>query len=58
MVADALGVSRSNLVARLQGGAKPRGRYRKAQDEAVLERVRRLWSTPARPTATAGSRRC
>jgi transposase InsO family protein len=47
-VADALGVSRSNLVERLQGGAKPRGRYRKEHDGAVLKRVRRL--VDARPT--------
>lgn len=47
-VADALGVSRSNLVERLKGGAEPRRRYHKAQDGAVLERVRCL--VDARPT--------
>jgi hypothetical protein len=40
-VAETLEVSRSNLVERLVGGAKPRRRYQKAQDEAVLPLVRR-----------------
>jgi hypothetical protein len=48
VVADTLGVSRSNLVERLAGGAKPRRRYQKAQDAAVLPLVRRL--VDARPT--------
>ena len=47
-VAETLGVSRSNLVERLAGGAKPRRRYQKAQDAAVLQLVRRL--VDARPT--------
>jgi transposase InsO family protein len=47
-VAEALGVSRSNLVERLAGGAKPRRRYQKAQDAAILPLVRRL--VDARPT--------
>lgn len=47
-VAEALGVSRSNLVERLAGGAKPRQRHQKAQDAAVLPLVRRL--VDARPT--------
>ena len=47
-VAETLGVSRSNLVERLAGGAKPRRRYQKAQDAAVLPLVRRL--VDARPT--------
>jgi putative transposase len=47
-VAEVLGVSRSNLVERLAGGAKPRRRYQKAQDAAVLPLVRRL--VDARPT--------
>jgi len=47
-VATTLGVSRSNLVERLAGGAKPRRRYQKAQDAAVLQLVRRL--VDARPT--------
>ena len=47
-VAETLGVSRSNLVERLVGSAKPRRRYQKAQDAAVLPLVRRL--VDARPT--------
>ncbi len=47
-VAETLGVSRSNLVERLAGGAKPRRRHQKAQDAAVLPLVRRL--VDARPT--------
>ena len=48
VVAETLGVSRSNLVERLAAGAKPRRRYQKAQDAAVLPLVRRL--VDARPT--------
>jgi putative transposase len=47
-VAKVLGVSRSNLHARLTGGAKPRGHYRKAQDAAVLPLITKL--VAARPT--------
>lgn len=47
-VVEALGVARSNLVDRLAGGAKPRRRYQKAQDAAILPLVRRL--VDARPT--------
>ena len=47
-VAETLEVSRSNLVERLARGAKPRRRYQKAQDAAVLPLVRRL--IDARPT--------
>lgn len=47
-VADTLGVSRSNLIERLQGRAKPRRRYHKAHDAALLVRLRRL--VDARPT--------
>ena len=47
-VAETIGVSRSNLIERLAGGAKPRRRYQKAQDAAVLPLVRRL--VDARPT--------
>ena len=47
-VAETLGVSRSNLIERLAGGGKPRRRYQKAQDAAVLPLVRRL--VDARPT--------
>ena len=53
-VAETLGVSRSNLVERLAGGAKPRRRYQKAQDAAVLPLVRRL--VDARPTYTRRTR--
>jgi transposase InsO family protein len=48
VVAETLGVSRSNLVERLAGSAKPRRRYQKAQDAAVLPLLRRL--VDARPT--------
>jgi putative transposase len=47
-VAETLGVSRSNLAERLAGSTKPRRRYQKAQDAAVLPLVRRL--VDARPT--------
>ena len=48
VVAETLGVSRSNLIERLARGAKPRRRYQKAQDAAVLPWIRRL--VDARPT--------
>ena len=47
-VAETLGVSRSNLHARLNGSAKPHRRYHKAQDAAVLPRIERL--VAKRPT--------
>jgi putative transposase len=47
-VADTLGVSRSNLNARVSGKTKPRRRYHKAQDAAVLPLIERL--VTARPT--------
>ena len=47
-VAETLGVARSNLVERLNSRAKPRRRYHKAQDEAILPLVRR--PVDARPT--------
>jgi putative transposase len=47
-VAEALGVSRSNLNARLNGCVKPRRRYHKAQDAAVLPLISAL--VAARPT--------
>lgn len=47
-VADTLGVSRSNLQERLNGSAKPRRSYHKAQDAVVLPRIQRL--VAARPT--------
>jgi len=48
VVAETLGVSRSNLVDRLQGKAKPRRRYHKAQDAALVPLITAL--VAARPT--------
>ena len=47
-VADTLGVSRANLVERLQVRSKSRGSYRKAEDEELLPIIRRL--VDQRPT--------
>ena len=47
-VADVLGVSRSNLHDRLKGATKPRRRYHKAQDAALLPLITAL--VTARPT--------
>jgi transposase InsO family protein len=47
-VAEALGVSRSNLQDRMNGKTKPRRRYQKAQDAAVLPLIDKL--VTARPT--------
>jgi len=47
-VAEILGVSRSNLHDRVTGKTKPRRRYHKAQDAAVLLLIERL--VAARPT--------
>lgn len=47
-VAKTLGVSRSNLHDRLNGSAKPRRGYHKAQDAAVLPRIQTL--VAKRPT--------
>lgn len=47
-VAMTLDVSRSNLQDRLNGSAKPRRSYHKAQDAAVLPRIERL--VAKRPT--------
>jgi hypothetical protein len=47
-VARTLGVSRSNLNARLNGSAKPRRRYHKAQDAVVLPLISAI--VAARPT--------
>lgn len=41
-VAEALGVSRSNLAERAKGTAPPRGPYRKAGDDELLPLIRRL----------------
>ena len=47
-VADTLGVARSNLIAQVQGPAKPRGTYRRQGDDELLQAIRQL--TDARPT--------
>ncbi len=47
-VAETLDVARSNLIDRLKGRAKPRRRYQKAQDAAVVPLITALVS--ARPT--------
>lgn len=47
-VAETLGVARSNLHQRLNGSTEPRRSYHKAQDAAVLPRIRAL--VAARPT--------
>ena len=41
-VAETIGVSRSQLHARATGTSKPRGCYRKAEDDALLPALRRL----------------
>lgn len=41
-LADTLGRPRSNLIARRDGLAKPRRRYRKAEDTSLLPLIRRL----------------
>jgi len=41
-VAKTLGVARSNLVKRQKGSAKPRGRYRKAEDVELLPLIRTI----------------
>ncbi len=48
VVAETLGVSRSNLIDRLSGRTKPRRRYRKAQDAAVVPLITTL--VAKRPT--------
>jgi putative transposase len=48
VVAESLGVARSNLIDRLKGRTKPRRRYQKAQDAAVVPRITALVSV--RPT--------
>ena len=48
VVAETLGVARSNLHDRLKGTTKPRRRYHKAQDAALLPLVTAL--VTARPT--------
>ncbi|GJE42487.1 hypothetical protein AEGHOMDF_1659 [Methylobacterium soli] len=48
VVDDVLGVARSNLVEQMRGGARSRGPYRRADDEAVLIAIRAI--TDVRPT--------
>lgn len=48
VVAETLGVARSNLMDRLTGRTKPRRCYHKAQDAAVVPLITALVS--ARPT--------
>ena len=47
-VAEVLGVSRSNLVDRRDGKSRPRGSYRKSDDEDLLPLIRRF--VDERPT--------
>ncbi len=47
-VAETLGVARSNLIDRLEGRTKPRRRYHKVQDAAVVPLITAL--VAARPT--------
>ena len=47
-VAETLGVARSNLAGRACGKVQPRGRYFKANDEALLPLIRRF--VDERPT--------
>lgn len=48
VVAETLGVARSNLIERLKGKTKPRRRYHKAQDGDLVPRIAAL--VTARPT--------
>ncbi len=48
LVADTLGVARSNLVEQLRGTTRRRGPYRRQGDDEVLAAIRQL--TDARPT--------
>ncbi|MFV3077449.1 IS3 family transposase, partial [Niveispirillum fermenti] len=47
-VAETLGVARSNLIDRLAGGTRPRGRYHKAGDVVIVPMITAL--VTARPT--------
>ena len=55
-VAEALGVSRSNLAERAKGMTPPRGPYLKPEDAMLLPIIRSL-STSGQPPAIAASRR-
>lgn len=48
LVADTLGVARSNLVEQLAGGTKRQNRYKRQGDDELLAAIRQL--TDARPT--------
>ena len=48
VIAETLGVARSNLVEQLKGATTPRRRYQRQGDEALLSAIRKL--TDARPT--------
>ena len=48
VIADTLGVARSNLVEQLAGRSKPRSRYQRQGDAELLAAIRQL--TDARPT--------
>ncbi|MGU3663478.1 IS3 family transposase [Methylobacterium sp. A49B] len=47
-MADVLGVARSNLIEQRQGGARPRGSYRRADDDVILTAIRTV--ADVRPT--------
>jgi len=47
-IAKTLGVSRANLIERVKGNTKPRRRYHKAQDAAIVPLIRDL--VARRPT--------
>jgi hypothetical protein len=57
VVADTLGVARSNLIAQMQGPAKPRGRYRRQGDDELMQAIRQL-TDRVRPTVIGGSLPC
>jgi len=41
-IASTLGVARSNLIERLAGSSRPRGRYHKTEDSRLLPLIRQL----------------
>ena len=53
VVAETLGVARSNLIDRLKERTKPRRRYYKAQDAAVMP-LNTALAAARRPMGTAG----
>jgi putative transposase len=48
VVADVLGVARSNLIEQRQNATRPRGSYHRADDDVILAAIRAV--TDARPT--------